>query len=103
VEKESLRKMSEIEDAAHLARMKARADAEFYTAVKLAEANKLKLTPEYLEQIKYSSIASNTKIFFGPNIPSVFLDSKIFSQPSSVDSAAKDQQSEEDTMESKGP
>jgi len=41
VEKESLRKMSEIEDAAHLARMKARADAEFYTAVKLAEANKV--------------------------------------------------------------
>lgn len=28
-------------DAAHLARMKARADAEFYTAVKLAEANKV--------------------------------------------------------------
>lgn len=28
-------------DAAHLARMRARADAEFYTAVKLAEANKV--------------------------------------------------------------
>ena len=28
-------------DGAHLARMKARADAEFYTAVKLAEANKV--------------------------------------------------------------
>ena len=28
-------------DGAHLARMKARADAEYYTAVKLAEANKV--------------------------------------------------------------
>ena len=28
-------------DGAHVARMKARADAEFYTAVKLAEANKV--------------------------------------------------------------
>ncbi|RMX59899.1 hypothetical protein pdam_00001060 [Pocillopora damicornis] len=114
MEKESLRKMSEIEDGAHLARMKARADAEFYTAVKLAEANKvhlaritarakmtteLKLTPEYLEQIKFNSIASNTKIFFGPSIPSIFLDSKILSQSSSVESATKDQQNTEDEKE----
>lgn len=28
-------------DAAHVARMKARADAEYYTAVKLADANKV--------------------------------------------------------------
>ena len=28
-------------DAAHVARMKARADAEYYSAVKLAEANKV--------------------------------------------------------------
>ena len=28
-------------DGAHLARMKSRADAEYYTAVKLAEANKV--------------------------------------------------------------
>ena len=30
-------------DTAHLARMRARADAEFYTALKLAEANKVQL------------------------------------------------------------
>ena len=29
-------------DAAHVARMKARADAEYYSAVKLAEANKVR-------------------------------------------------------------
>jgi len=97
MEKESLRKMSEIEDAAHLARMKSRADAEYYTAVKLAEANKLKLTPEYLEQLKFQAVAANTKIFFGPSIPSVFMDSNFFSKSSRVVSAAKDQQSEKST------
>ncbi|XP_078360164.1 erlin-1-like isoform X2 [Oculina patagonica] len=95
MEKESLRKMSEIEDTSHLARMRARADAEYYTATKLAEANKLKLTPEYLEQIKFNSIASNTKIFFGPSIPSVFLDSKFFSQPSSISAGKEDQKNTE--------
>ena len=54
----------------------------------------LKLTPQYLEQIKYNSIASNTKIFFGPSIPSIFLDSKFFTKPSSI-SADKEQPSQE--------
>ncbi|XP_068744765.1 erlin-2-B-like isoform X1 [Montipora capricornis] len=88
MEKESQKKMSEIEDSVHLAKMKARADAEYYTAMKLAEANKLKLTPEYLEQMKFNAIASNTKIFFGPSIPSVFVDSNVLS---SVNSARKGQ------------
>lgn len=96
MEKESLKKMSEIEDHVHLARMKARADAEYYTAMKLAEANKLKLTPQYLEQMKFNAISSNAKIFFGPSIPSMFMDSKVFaSKYASADSSAKDQPSEE--------
>jgi hypothetical protein len=33
------------------------------------------LTPEYLELKKYQAIASNSKIFFGSNIPSMFVDS----------------------------
>ena len=40
MEKESV-KMSQIEDEAYLARMKAHADADYYTAQKLAEANKV--------------------------------------------------------------
>ena len=31
----------------------------------------LKLTPEYLELMRLTAIANNTKIFFGPNIPTV--------------------------------
>ncbi|XP_010602989.1 erlin-2 isoform X3 [Fukomys damarensis] len=62
-------------DAAFLAREKAKADAECYTALKIAEANKLKLTPEYLQLMKYKAIASNSKIYFGKDIPNMFLDS----------------------------
>uniref|UniRef100_A0A671DS70 Erlin n=1 Tax=Rhinolophus ferrumequinum TaxID=59479 RepID=A0A671DS70_RHIFE len=62
-------------DAAFLAREKAKADAECYTAMKMAEANKLKLTPEYLQLMKYKAIASNSKIYFGKDIPNMFMDS----------------------------
>ncbi|XP_053822292.1 erlin-2 isoform X3 [Vidua macroura] len=75
MEKETEKRISEIEDAAFLAREKARADAECYTAMKVAEANKLKLTPEYLQLMKYKAIAANSKIYFGKDIPNMFMDS----------------------------
>lgn len=74
MEKESEKRMSEIEDSTHLAREKAKSDANFYKAQKESEANKLKLTPEYLEMLKYQAVLSNTKIYFGNQIPSVFYD-----------------------------
>ncbi|XP_064369602.1 erlin-1 isoform X1 [Dromaius novaehollandiae] len=42
MEKETEKRISEIEDAAFLAREKAKADAEYYTARKLADSNKAK-------------------------------------------------------------
>uniref|UniRef100_A0A3Q0S6L8 ER lipid raft associated 2 n=1 Tax=Amphilophus citrinellus TaxID=61819 RepID=A0A3Q0S6L8_AMPCI len=75
MEKETEKKISEIEDSAFLARQKAKADAEFYTALRAAEANKLKLTPEYLQLMKYKAIAANSKIYFGNDIPQMFVDS----------------------------
>ncbi|NWU24559.1 ERLN2 protein, partial [Dyaphorophyia castanea] len=85
MEKETEKRISEIlswrgsmcllPDAAFLAREKARADAECYTAMKVAEANKLKLTPEYLQLMKYKAIAANSKIYFGKDIPNMFMDS----------------------------
>ncbi|XP_072258875.1 erlin-2 [Pyxicephalus adspersus] len=75
MEKETEKKISEIEDSAFLAREKAKADAEFYTAERAAEANKLKLTPEYLQLMKYQAIATNSKIYFGNDIPNMFMDS----------------------------
>ena len=93
MEKESQRKMSEIEDSTHLARIRSKADADFYATEKEAESNKvwhdththlhihththtltqLKLTPEFLELVRYQSISGNSKLYFGPNIPSMFL------------------------------
>jgi len=78
MEKESLKKISEIEDATHLAKQRARADAEYYTESKQAESNKIKLSPEYLEFMRIKAIASNNKIYYGNNLPNVFLGKEMF-------------------------
>uniref|UniRef100_A0A8C5S465 Erlin-1 n=1 Tax=Laticauda laticaudata TaxID=8630 RepID=A0A8C5S465_LATLA len=73
------KRISELEDAAYLARQKAKADAEYYTAQKAADSNKLKLTPAYLELMKYQAIATNSKLYFGSSLPShLFLGSSAF-------------------------
>ncbi|KAL7992832.1 hypothetical protein Chor_017088 [Crotalus horridus] len=70
------KRISELEDAAYLARQKAKADADYYTAQKAADSNKLKLTPAYLELMKYQAIATNSKLYFGSSLPShLFLGS----------------------------
>merc|ERR1712098_877952 len=74
MEKESEKKMSEIMDLTLVAKEIAKADAEFYKAKKEAEANKLKLTKEYLEMLKFQSLAQNTKVYYGNNIPNMFFD-----------------------------
>eukprot|EP00054_Salpingoeca_dolichothecata_P002561 m.23176 g.23176 ORF g.23176 m.23176 type:complete len:184 (+) comp13100_c0_seq1:36-587(+) len=71
-EKETQKRLAEIEDAAFLARQKAQVDAEYYSATKIAEANQMKLTKEYLELQKLTAIANNTKVFFGPDVPTMF-------------------------------
>ncbi|MCI31531.1 erlin-2-like, partial [Trifolium medium] len=60
LEKDSARKQEEIENAMYLAREKSLADADFYRAIREAEANRLKLTPEFLELKFIESIANNT-------------------------------------------
>jgi len=76
MEKESNQKIAEIEDSIHLAREKAKSDAEFYRVQKQAEANELLLTAEYLELQKYSSLTNNQKVFFGPDIPTMFVSNQ---------------------------
>lgn len=46
----------------------------------------LKLTPEYLQLMKYKAIAANSKIYFGSDIPHMFVDSA--SAGSSIKSSA---------------
>lgn len=31
------------------------------------------MTPEYLELMRYQAVTANTKLYFGPDIPSLFL------------------------------
>lgn len=38
-------------------------------------STQLKLTPEYLQLMKFKAIASNSKIYFGSDIPHMFVDS----------------------------
>lgn len=80
LEKESEKKIAEIEVQMQVNRDKSLADAEYYKALKVTESNKAKLTPEYLELMKYEAIAKNTKIYFGSSIPQMFFDAGILNQ-----------------------
>merc|ERR1711981_1357394 len=72
-EKESLQKMAKIEDEMHLAKERSRTDAEFYRIKRESEANALLLSKEYLELKKFEALSSNRKVYFGPNIPNVYI------------------------------
>lgn len=72
-EKETQKKISQLEDESHLAREISRADAEYYSKKKQAEGNQLLLTKEFLELKRIEAIAANNKIYYGSSIPNVFL------------------------------
>lgn len=74
MEKESLQKIDSIENTMQTDRLKNQADADFYIAQKKADSNKLLLTKEYLELRKYEALAKNNKIYFGENIPNMFIN-----------------------------
>lgn len=74
MEKESLQKIDSIENTMQTDRLKNQADADFYIAQKKADSNKLLLTKEYLELKKYEALAKNNKIYFGENIPNMFIN-----------------------------
>merc|ERR1719240_1342349 len=73
-EKEARKRIAEIEDQAHIAHERAVSDANFYASSKEAEANRARLTPEYLKYTEILAMANNSKIFFGEDIPSVFVE-----------------------------
>merc|ERR1719334_431149 len=75
LEKESVATMEKITDTIHLAKERTKTDAEFYKIQKQAEANKLLLTQEFLELKKIEAISSNNKVYFGPDIPNMFISS----------------------------
>ncbi|KAL7260759.1 hypothetical protein ACSBR1_006424 [Camellia fascicularis] len=77
MEKESARRQEEISNEMYKAREKSLADADFYRALKEAEANMSKLTPQYLELKFIEAISNNTKIFFGNKVPNMIFDQKL--------------------------
>ena len=97
-EKESKRKIAEIEDSIQLAKSKAQTDSQFYRALKEAQANKLHLSREFLQLELIRSIANNTKIYYGEKIPSVLFELPPFLQAPSVHDL--DVESEVQAMES---
>ncbi|XP_075245625.1 erlin-1-like [Convolutriloba macropyga] len=82
MQQESEKRIAEIQDMAYIASEKAKADALLYKAQQEAEANRLKLTPEYLELKKYEAIGTNTKIYYGADIPSMFFEAGTLAQGS---------------------
>merc|ERR1719305_1231017 len=74
LEKESVQKMERIDDTIHLDKEKSKTDAEYYRIAKQAEANKLLLTTQFLELRRYETMSANQKVYFGPNIPSTFVN-----------------------------
>ncbi|KAK3035935.1 hypothetical protein RJ639_031358 [Escallonia herrerae] len=76
-EKDSSRRQEEIANAMYLAREKSLTDANFYRTMKEAEANKMKLTPQFLELKFIEAIANNSKIFFGNKVPNMVFDQRL--------------------------
>merc|ERR1719244_105757 len=72
-EKEAMQKIETINDQMHLAKEKSKTDAEFYKVQKQAEANKLLLSNEFLELKRIEAMAANNKVYFGPDIPNMFI------------------------------
>ncbi|XP_010939164.1 uncharacterized protein [Elaeis guineensis] len=77
MEKESIKRQQEIENEMYIAREKSQTDANFFRVIKEAEANRQKLTPEYLELRFIEAIANNSKIFFGDKIPNMIMDQRL--------------------------
>jgi len=74
MEKEAEQTKERIQNEIYTDQQKVLVDAEYYQITRAAEANQKKYTEEYLRFVLYTSLANNTKIYFGEKIPSIFLD-----------------------------
>jgi len=73
LEQESKQKMANIENEIHLAKERSKTDAEFYKIEREAEAYSKLLTPSYLELKKIEAIGQNNKVYYGSDIPNMFM------------------------------
>ena len=61
-------------DKVHINKERARSDAQYYAAMKEADANAQLLTANYLEYKRIESLSNNTKIYFGDKIPEMYVN-----------------------------
>mmetsp|Transcript_9703 Transcript_9703/g.12099 ORF Transcript_9703/g.12099 Transcript_9703/m.12099 type:complete len:322 (+) Transcript_9703:132-1097(+) len=74
--KQSEVEISRIQDEMFKSSDKEQADSEYYRSLKLADANKYLLTPEYLLMQRAQMMTTNTEYYLGKNIPNaIFTDS----------------------------
>jgi len=71
-EKRANQVIQRLEDSIHIARQKAQTDALFYKQERIAAANKLKLTPEYLQVEAYRALRNQPKLYFGERLTDMF-------------------------------
>ncbi|XP_014678791.1 PREDICTED: erlin-2-like [Priapulus caudatus] len=64
-------------DSSHLAKIKAAADADYYATLREADANKILLTTEYIKLKELQAVANNRKVYFGTDIPTMLMDSRM--------------------------
>merc|ERR1719188_2867451 len=76
IEAEKEAQVAKIKYEVHLAKEKSKADAEFYKVQKSAEANMLLLTKEYLDLKRIEAMSVNNKVYFGPDIPNMFINER---------------------------
>jgi len=72
-EKRTAQDIQVLEDKIHSAKQQALADAQFYTASKQAEVNKLKLSPAFLKLEAANAIAGAHKTYYGSQLPTLDL------------------------------
>merc|ERR1712146_708543 len=73
-QKQNEQELELIQNEMVLTKSKAAAEAKLYTWAKEAEANKLLLTPEFLQLEAVRALANNTKVFWGEKLPAVYAD-----------------------------
>ena len=61
--------MEDIENQIFTDKEKAKADAGHYSLMKMIEAEQAQLTPQYLQKLAIQAMTNNTKLYFGPSIP----------------------------------
>lgn len=71
LERKAAQQVAALEDAMHIARQKARAEARAYALETEASANRARLTPAFLEYARIVALANTTKMYFGQQIPKV--------------------------------